>query len=86
MITIHWDFTDGTEVSYIEGRNLKDNFTTHCLEFFNMDEPVDDVVVIKKDGSKIGRKDIQQHSPEKEIRKEHNIHKMIISGSFEWKK
>ena len=51
-----------------------------------MDEPVDDVVVIKKDGSKISRKDIQQHSPGKEIRKEHNIHKMIISGSFEWKK
>ena len=27
MTTIHYDFTDGTEVSYIEGKRLKDNFT-----------------------------------------------------------
>ena len=44
MITIHWDFTDGTEVPYMQGKMLGDNFTTHCLDFFNMDEKVDDIV------------------------------------------
>lgn len=28
MITIHWDFTDGTEVPYMQGKLLGDNFTT----------------------------------------------------------
>lgn len=83
MITIHFNFTDGTEVSYVEGKILKDNFTTHCLDFFNMDEEVDDVVVLRKDGSKISRKNIQKHA-NKEIRAEHNIHKMLVSGSFIW--
>ncbi len=44
---------------------------------------VDDVVVLKKDGSKISRKNIQLHSI-KEIRKTHNIHKMLVSDSFNW--
>lgn len=84
MITIHWDFSDGTEVPYMQGKLLEDNFTTHCLDFFNMDERADDVVVLRSDGLKISRKNIQEHSS-KEIRKTHNIHKMLISGSFEWK-
>jgi hypothetical protein len=83
MITIHYDFTDGTEVSYIQGKLLRDNFTTNCLEFFNMEENVDDVVVLRKDGTKISRKNIQMHTL-KEIRKAHNIHKMLVAGSFEW--
>jgi len=45
MIKINFDFTDGTEVSYIEGCELKDNFTTNCLDFFNNDEETDDVMV-----------------------------------------
>lgn len=83
MITIHWDFTDGTEVSYAVGRTLKDNFSTNCLDFFNMDEDVEDVVVKRKDGKSIHRKSINEHSS-KEIRKEHNIHKMLVAGSFNW--
>lgn len=83
MITIHFDFTDGTEVSYVEGKQLKDNFTTNCLDFFNMDEYVNDVVVLRKNGSKISRKNIQKHA-NKEIRAEHNIHKMLVAGSFNW--
>lgn len=83
MIEIHYDFTDGTEVSYMTGKILGDNFTTCCLDFFNMDERVDDVVVLRSDGKKISRKNIQQHSV-KEIRKAHNIHKMLVAGSFEW--
>ena len=83
MITIHWDFSDGTEVSYIEGKLLGDNFTTHCLDFFNMEEEVDDVVVLRSDGKKISRKDIHLHSS-KEIRISHNIHKMLKADSFNW--
>ena len=84
MITIHWDFTDGTEVSYMQGKLLGDNFTTHCLDLFNMDEEVDDVVVLRSDGAKISRKNIQNHSTGKEIRETHNIHKMLVAGSFNW--
>jgi hypothetical protein len=84
MITIHWDFEDGTEVSYIKGKNLGDNFSTNCLDFFNMDENVDDVIVLRSDGYKISRKNIHLHSS-KQIRKEHNIHKMLKAGSFIWK-
>lgn len=86
MITIHWDFVDGTEVSYIEGIRLGDNFTTNCLDFFNMDIAVDDVVVKRKDGSRIHRKYINDYSRGKEIRKTHNIHKMLVAGSFIWGK
>jgi len=83
IITIHWDFTDGTEISYMQGKLLGNNFTTHCLDFFNMDEKVDDVIVLRKDGGKISRKNINNHSL-KEIRKSHNIHKMLVAGSFNW--
>jgi len=83
MITIHYDFTDGSEVSYHEGLVLKDNFTTCCLDFFNFDIETDDIIIIKKDGKKISRRYIQKHST-KEIRNSHNIHKMFIAGSFQW--
>ena len=52
MIEIHWDYTDGTEVSWIEGLNIGDNFTTCCTKFFNQDVITDDVVVIRKDGKR----------------------------------
>jgi hypothetical protein len=81
MITIHFDFVDGTEVSYLEGKKLGDNFTTNCLDFFNFDEITDDVIVLKKNGEKISRKNIQNHTT-KEIRPTHNIHKMLLANSF----
>lgn len=83
MITIHWDFKDGSEVSYMQGKLLGDNFTTNCLDFFNMDERVDDVVVLRSDGCKISRKNIENHT-NKQIRQSHNIHKMLLAGSFNW--
>ena len=83
MITIHFDFTDGTELSYVDGLLKEDNFTTCCLEFFNMDIDVDDVVVVRRTGKKVSRKNIQQHTS-KEIRKEHDIRKMLVAGSFNW--
>lgn len=83
MITIHWDFTNGTELSYVEGCRKGDDFTTCCLEFFNMDIEVDDVVVVNKTGKIISRKNIWLHSS-KEIRKEHDIRKMLVAGAFQW--
>jgi hypothetical protein len=83
MIIIHYDFTDGTEVSFKEGLTLGDNFKTNCLDFFNMDEKVDEVMVIKKDGSYISRNNINLHTP-KEIRQSHDIHKMLVADSFNW--
>lgn len=83
MIKIHYDFKDGTEVSYMEGKILGNNFSTHCLDFFNMDERADDVVAIRSDGKIISRKNIQNHTS-KQINKSHNIHKMLIAGAFEW--
>lgn len=83
MIIINYDFTDGSEVSFIQGKELKDNFTTNCLDFFNMDEEVDEVMVVKRDGSFISRKNIQNHT-DKEIRNSHNIHKMLVADSFRW--
>ena len=85
MITIHYNFTDGSEVSYQEGLELKDNFTTCCLDFFTMDIETDDIKVIKQDGSYISRKTIQLHSS-KIINKSHNIHKMLVANSFKWLK
>jgi hypothetical protein len=79
MITIHWDFTDGTEVSYVTGKVLQDNFTTCCLEFFDMNQPCDDVIVLRRDGRRISRNNIQL-STSKEIRPEHNIRKLLVSG------
>lgn len=83
MITIHWDFTDGTELSYVDGLLKEDNFTTNCLEFFNMDIDVDDVIVIRSNRKKISRKNIEKHTT-KEIRKAHDIRKMLVAGSFNW--
>jgi hypothetical protein len=85
MIVIYFDFTDGTEVSYKEGIDKADNFTTNCLDFFSFDTKVDDVVVLRKDGKYISRNKLLLNDgthTNKEIRKTHNIHKMLVSGSF----
>lgn len=52
MITIHFDYIDGTEVSYSVGLNSGTEFTTNCLDFFSQDT-VTDVMVKKLDGSYI---------------------------------
>ena len=48
-----------------------------------MDEKVDDVIVLRADGKKISRKNIQNHA-KKEIRITHNIHKMLVANTFNW--
>lgn len=84
MIKIHYDFTDKTEISYKEGLEKGDNFTTNCLQFFCLDNKASEVIIINKEGKYISRNNIQAHTL-KEIRKEHNILKMFLSEAFDWK-
>lgn len=90
MIEIHYDFVDGTEVSYEEGLKLKDNFSTNCLDFFNNDIKIDDVVVIDKYGNKLSRKELMANTDSritaKYMRKSHNIQKMLKANVFNWRR
>ena len=87
MIKIHYDFTDGTEVSYAEGLKLRDNFNTCCLDFFTTDHIADDIVVISKSGKELSRNELMKNKGNftlKEIRKEHDILKMLKANTFNW--
>jgi hypothetical protein len=89
MIIIHYDYTDGTEISYVEGLNCDKDFTTHCLEFFSAHYvTVGDIIVMCKDGRYASRNEIlagDKHYSVKKIRPEHNLRQMLIAGSFEFK-
>jgi len=87
MINIHFDFTNGSELSYIEGKIKKKDFNTNCLGFFSFDTE-DDVKVIKKDGSYILKSELLGYSgyTAREIREGHNIEKMLRANSFKWQK
>lgn len=87
MITIHYDFVNGTEISFIEGKEQKDNFTTNCLSFFSTDNEME-VIVLKKDGSYISKNELLIDSSfytDKEIRVSHNIEKILRDNGFEFK-
>lgn len=87
MITIHYDFTDGSEVSYAEGLELKDNFKTCCLDFFTTDNKADDVVIVSKNGKQLSRNELLTNKSKltnKHIRVEHDILKMFKAGAFRW--
>ena len=88
MIKIHYDFTDGTEVSYIEGLELKDNFTTNCLDFFLSKIDAEDVVVYKKDGSYVSRNELLTNPSEYtgvHIKACYNFHKLLKANTFKFK-
>jgi hypothetical protein len=88
MIKINFNFTDGTEVSYLEGCELKDDFTTNCLDFFNNDEKVDDVIVVDKQGNILSRKLLMSNKSEytnRDMREEHNLQKMLKANAFNWR-
>jgi len=65
---------------------LKDNFTTNSLDFFSFETEAN-VRVVKKDGSYIDRDELLKDNfyTFKEIRKEHNIQKMLKAGAFKFK-
>jgi hypothetical protein len=86
VIEIHWDFSEGDELSYAEGKEYKYDFVTHCLEFFSMDNPQS--YVIRKDGKRISVQDLLKNDgrhTRKQMRHAHNIRKMLVAGAFKWK-
>lgn len=91
MIFIHWDYTDGSEISYAEGQknieNNNTNFNTNVLEFFSTETP-SNVVVLKRDGSYIDRNELMSNKGNytlKEMRTAHNIQRMLVAGAFKWR-
>lgn len=89
-VYIHWDFTDGSELSFVEGNATLNGFHTHCLEFFSTNfRPDINVIVVKSNGEYISRNELLQNDgtyTSKQIRHAHNLQKMLIAGSFRWKK
>lgn len=90
MITINYDFVSGKELSYIEGLEQKDNFETNVLTFFCFDqlEKDIDVKVVKKNGDYIILSELLNYNNgycEKSLRPAHNVYKLLVAGSFEFK-
>jgi len=90
MITIHIDYVDGTELSYIEGLEKGDNFTTNCLTFFSQDlTKAKNVQVVDEHGRCIDRNELMSNTghnyTDREMRAAHNIYKMLVTNSFTWK-
>ena len=83
MITIHYDYTDGTEVSYIEGVRLGDNFTTTCTSFFSFMFSAD-VRVLKKDSTSITKSKLLANDSgiysTNNIKGTEDIEKMLLSN------
>lgn len=93
-ITINFDFVSGKEVSFVEGRDKYmdgESFETNCLEFFQFDSLAiyDDVIVKAKGGKYISLKELLSNEDtsytSKEIRVSHNVRKMLVAGSLEFK-
>ena len=98
MITIHIDYVDGTEVSYIEGLSiLKESpsmdFTTNVLTFFTQNGfasyQCDNVVVVDSEGNSIDRNELLSNDghvyTHKRMKPSHDIYKMLVANSFTWK-
>lgn len=94
MIEIHYDYTDGTEVSYQEVldtlRNSKKSSgiprktTTHCLDFFST---ASSAIILKKSGEYMSTEEIMKNNREytdKEIRHSHDLRRMLKTGALHW--
>lgn len=93
MIIIHYDFTDGTELSYGEliRKDLSKHdasFTTNCLDFFCFDTNTKDVLIVDSAGNTLSRNSLLSeqdlYKVGKKITKSHNIQKMLKAGAFTW--
>ena len=87
-IIINYDFTNGEELSYGELIEKKSGVHyTNCLYFFNNDEDVEDVMVVDKNHNVLSRKLLMSNRSNytnKDMREAHNLHKMLVAGSFKW--
>lgn len=94
IIKITYDYVDENSKSYLEGNELirlGKSFTTNCLEFFDFDifnKRVDDVIVLKKDGTSISLRkllgDISDYT-DKEIRETYDARVLLTSGVLKFK-
>jgi len=92
IVTIHYDFSDGTEISHLEGlvmEKMGHSFNTHDITFFSNDTQADDVIVKTEEGHILSRKKLMTKGDNtytnKEMRESHNLCKMLMAGSFKWR-
>lgn len=92
MIKVHFDFTDGTELSYSESINNSTNdFTTHSLEvidqWLEFDRSPSEIVILRKDGSYIDIKEVLKNDgkySDKYLTRDHSLARMIKANALEW--
>lgn len=88
IITIRWDFKLGDELPYAQGLEALEageSFCTNCLEFFSADNL--GAMVVRRNGGRLRVIDLLENSgkyTQKRITPVHNLHKMLIAGSFNW--
>ena len=95
-VIILYDYADDTKLaSYIEVlKKIKDKdsyIVTNCITFFNFNllDKGYDVKVVKKNGEYILLSELLHGDStytEREIRKTHNVYKMLIADCFSFKK
>ncbi|MCK9279196.1 MAG: hypothetical protein M0P71_01020 [Melioribacteraceae bacterium] len=95
LINITYDYTNSTNLSFAEVEEAikagVENIHTTCLNFFDFAvlELGYDVIVVKKNLDSIILEDLLDSSTnvytEKEIRRAHNVSKMLIAGAFKFK-
>jgi len=93
-IIINYDFNTDKELSYHEckiARKLEMSFETCCISMFSFDAlflyDYEDVIVKRKDGRYISAKELLENTggyTDRNIRKAHNLQKMLTAGAFEW--
>lgn len=87
QITIHYDFTNGTELSYVEvmeslARNPLRTITTCCLDFFTTEHSA---VLLRRNGSRMSVKQLLSNTDgfsTKRITRAHNLQKLLKAGHF----
>ena len=90
-IFINYDFISGKELPYSQASICQEEFETNCLSFFNFDNLAEysDIIVRKQNGDYISAVELLNNEHKycvKQIRLEHNMCKMLIANSFEFRK
>ena len=92
MIKVHFDFTDGTELSYSESiNNRTTDFTTHSLEIIDQwltfDRLLPEIIVLRKDGSYIDVREVLNNDGkygDKYLTRDHSLALMIKASALKW--
>lgn len=99
ILYINWDYATGKEKSNIEIKDIMvstlefKELETHCLHFFNFEylyKYFEDIIVRSKVNGYISLKELLDNKGKgyctKQIRKEHNVEKLLISNMINFKK